>query len=209
VASDHYRERMAKAGIGSIEPPEAMEALESLLVGPLNQVILMKTTRDPGLEVVSSGEWLEVLPDLLPSHIEGIMNAITTPLLAESNSLSSGSRLAKEEPINLLSRIQSTLIRHASAVLTVNADEIDPYAELDECGFDTVSLAEWADRLNGEYRLELTPLMLKRQPSIQGLALDLLRQHGRSINDISHVPDNPDTDQSIEDNSGKMSGGVT
>lgn len=45
VASKDYQERMARAGVGSIEPPEAMEALESLLAGPLDQVGLIKTTK--------------------------------------------------------------------------------------------------------------------------------------------------------------------
>ncbi|MCX8131566.1 MAG: SDR family NAD(P)-dependent oxidoreductase [Clostridia bacterium] len=44
VASEDYQERMAQAGIGSIEPPEAMEALENLMSGPINQVALVKTT---------------------------------------------------------------------------------------------------------------------------------------------------------------------
>ncbi|MEJ2415809.1 MAG: SDR family NAD(P)-dependent oxidoreductase, partial [Exilibacterium sp.] len=50
VSSDHYRKRMAAAGIGSIEPPEAMTALEQLLCGPLAQMALLKTTRPSALE---------------------------------------------------------------------------------------------------------------------------------------------------------------
>jgi hypothetical protein len=46
VASKAYQERMAKSGIGSIEPPEAMEALEKLVGGPMNQVALLKTIKD-------------------------------------------------------------------------------------------------------------------------------------------------------------------
>jgi len=45
VASDDYRQRMARAGIGSIEPPEAMEALDRLLAGPVDQVVFVKTTQ--------------------------------------------------------------------------------------------------------------------------------------------------------------------
>ncbi|MED4567852.1 SDR family NAD(P)-dependent oxidoreductase, partial [Bacillus atrophaeus] len=42
VSSPDYQQRMAQAGIGSIEAPEAMEALELLLGGPLHQLVLMK-----------------------------------------------------------------------------------------------------------------------------------------------------------------------
>jgi acyl transferase domain-containing protein len=45
VASQEYRERMAQIGVGSIEPAEAMEALEHLLAGPVDQMVLLKTTQ--------------------------------------------------------------------------------------------------------------------------------------------------------------------
>jgi NADP-dependent 3-hydroxy acid dehydrogenase YdfG len=44
VATKIYRERLAKMGLGSIEPPEAMQALEQLLAGPLDRVAFLKTT---------------------------------------------------------------------------------------------------------------------------------------------------------------------
>ncbi|WP_052410167.1 SDR family NAD(P)-dependent oxidoreductase [Paenibacillus durus] len=45
VASDSYNTRMNNAGIGSIETPEAMKALEILLAGPLDRLGFIKTTR--------------------------------------------------------------------------------------------------------------------------------------------------------------------
>ncbi|WP_345027195.1 SDR family NAD(P)-dependent oxidoreductase, partial [Flavivirga jejuensis] len=45
VSSEIYRDRMKKFGIDSIEAPEGMEALESLLNGPFDQISLMKTTK--------------------------------------------------------------------------------------------------------------------------------------------------------------------
>ncbi|WP_088833756.1 SDR family NAD(P)-dependent oxidoreductase [Paenibacillus tyrfis] len=42
VASPAYQERMTQAGIGSIKPPEGMQALEALLEGPMDQMALMK-----------------------------------------------------------------------------------------------------------------------------------------------------------------------
>ncbi|TMC15472.1 MAG: KR domain-containing protein [Chloroflexi bacterium] len=47
VAEPVYRERMAQVGMGSIEPEEAMEALEYLLAGPVKQMALLKTTKLP------------------------------------------------------------------------------------------------------------------------------------------------------------------
>jgi acyl transferase domain-containing protein/acyl carrier protein len=42
VASDAYRARMARVGMGSIEPAEAMAAIETLLAAPLNQLAFLK-----------------------------------------------------------------------------------------------------------------------------------------------------------------------
>ena len=44
VSSPDYQERMQQAGIGSIEPENAMAALDALLNGPLEQVVLLKFT---------------------------------------------------------------------------------------------------------------------------------------------------------------------
>ncbi|MCU7925174.1 MAG: SDR family NAD(P)-dependent oxidoreductase [Candidatus Thiodiazotropha sp. (ex Dulcina madagascariensis)] len=45
VATSGYRERMAKSGIGSIEPDEAMQGLDKLLSGGINQAALLKSTK--------------------------------------------------------------------------------------------------------------------------------------------------------------------
>ncbi|WP_262385081.1 SDR family NAD(P)-dependent oxidoreductase [Priestia megaterium] len=45
VASEKYQARMKQSGIGSIEPSEAMEALEALLAGPMDQISLMKINK--------------------------------------------------------------------------------------------------------------------------------------------------------------------
>jgi acyl transferase domain-containing protein/acyl carrier protein len=68
VASDAYRARMAQAGIGSIEPQEAMAALEKLLGSSVQQIVFLKTTRPEvatGLGVVP-GDTLTVVPSLPP-----------------------------------------------------------------------------------------------------------------------------------------------
>ncbi|WP_160717044.1 SDR family NAD(P)-dependent oxidoreductase [Chitinophaga solisilvae] len=42
VAGETYRQKMAATGMGSIEPPEAMEALEQLLTAAADQAVFMK-----------------------------------------------------------------------------------------------------------------------------------------------------------------------
>jgi polyketide synthase PksN len=76
VASKEYQERMAKAGIGSIEPPDAMDALETLLAGPKDQVALMKITKPLVMEGINTEESIEFYPEDLLSNVENLQNRI-------------------------------------------------------------------------------------------------------------------------------------
>ena len=70
VADPSYQDRMERAGIGSIEPEEGMEALENLLNGPLDQLALFKTSRADVLENLGetcSNEWINSYPQAIPS----------------------------------------------------------------------------------------------------------------------------------------------
>ncbi|RDK86824.1 SDR family NAD(P)-dependent oxidoreductase, partial [Enterobacillus tribolii] len=60
VASPFYREQMAKQGVDSIEPPEAMATLERLLTGPFTWLGLIKTLRDDAfpLLVDRQADWI-------------------------------------------------------------------------------------------------------------------------------------------------------
>ncbi|MBT2575227.1 amino acid adenylation domain-containing protein [Bacillus sp. ISL-51] len=60
VSSSEYQERMKQAGVGSIEAPEAMAALERLLGGPLNQLVMMKPEKEPDEQ---PDEIIEVYPE--------------------------------------------------------------------------------------------------------------------------------------------------
>ncbi|MFF0826323.1 SDR family NAD(P)-dependent oxidoreductase [Brevibacillus sp. NPDC003359] len=61
VASDVYRTRMMKQGIGSVEHPEAMLALEMLLEGPMHQLGLIKTIGSRDVYRVNRRELITVL----------------------------------------------------------------------------------------------------------------------------------------------------
>ena len=69
VASEGYRARMAKLGIGSIEPEEGMAALERLLGGSLSQTIFLKTTSSRAL---GAGERQTQAAAQAPSLIHGL-----------------------------------------------------------------------------------------------------------------------------------------
>jgi acyl transferase domain-containing protein/tryptophanase/SAM-dependent methyltransferase len=76
VASKAYQDRMAQLGFGSIEPPEAMEALETLLSGPTDQIVMIKTTKPLSLEGMIPEELITVCPQSLPSILKILHNHI-------------------------------------------------------------------------------------------------------------------------------------
>jgi acyl transferase domain-containing protein/ubiquinone/menaquinone biosynthesis C-methylase UbiE len=79
VSSKDYQDRMTQAGIGSIEPPEAMEALETLLAGTMPQIALIKTTKPLTMEEMNPGELIAVYPENFPSIIQDMRNHIHKP----------------------------------------------------------------------------------------------------------------------------------
>ncbi|MCX8131319.1 MAG: SDR family NAD(P)-dependent oxidoreductase, partial [Clostridia bacterium] len=76
VASPEYRERMTKAGIGSIDTEEAMEALERLLSGDMNQVAFIKTTRSTTVEGINYGELITVCPESTMPDVHTVLGHI-------------------------------------------------------------------------------------------------------------------------------------
>ena len=70
VTDQSHKARMERAGIGSIEPEEGMEALETLLNGSFDQLALIKTLTADALGTLSgltSNEWISSYPQTLPS----------------------------------------------------------------------------------------------------------------------------------------------
>ncbi|AOO62161.1 type I polyketide synthase [Bacillus velezensis] len=76
VASEQYRKRMERDGIASIEAPEAMKTLETLLSGPYDQLALIKTT-DPVFMKDDLKEQVTVYPEKIPSALGQLAVNIT------------------------------------------------------------------------------------------------------------------------------------
>ncbi|WKB56131.1 SDR family NAD(P)-dependent oxidoreductase (plasmid) [Eleftheria terrae] len=61
VASDAYRARMARQGIGSIEPDAGMQALDTLLRGPLDRLAFLRIDRhSPLASMVDADRWVRL-----------------------------------------------------------------------------------------------------------------------------------------------------
>ena len=61
---------------------------------------------------------------------------------------------------NLQERLQTTLMQAISKLLKVKLEDIDADTELNEYGFDSISLTEFTNNLNQEFELELTPVVI-------------------------------------------------
>jgi acyl transferase domain-containing protein/acyl carrier protein/SAM-dependent methyltransferase len=83
VAAPAYQERMARAGIGAIDPVRAMEVLESLLAGPLRQMAFINTTASLSLNRLNPGELLTVYPERIPAVPLGMGNRDHRPELPD------------------------------------------------------------------------------------------------------------------------------
>ncbi|MCX8131980.1 MAG: SDR family NAD(P)-dependent oxidoreductase [Clostridia bacterium] len=77
AGSDDFHIWMERKGIGSIEPVEAMDALNVLLAGPMDQIALMKPTKPSGFEGIKpAAELITAHPRHLPSEIQNMQKNI-------------------------------------------------------------------------------------------------------------------------------------
>jgi polyketide synthase PksM len=102
-----FRDWMKQEGIGSIEPGEAMEALETLLAGPMKQMALVKATKPSGLEGLNLvEETIKIYPEHFTSTGKNLQNALQLP---KQNSLLQDlepvMELEKKEMDKLLARL--------------------------------------------------------------------------------------------------------
>ncbi|MCR8978422.1 SDR family NAD(P)-dependent oxidoreductase [Brevibacillus laterosporus] len=172
VASDTYKKRMAQAGIGSIEPAEAMEALEALLSGGFNQTLVMKTMKPVSLIGTTQDELIEIYPESIQSTIQNLKNrklSHNKENQAFSKSTESTTQEITETDL-LLKKVQTVVIKLACNILQVDKEEIDLEAELNEYGFDPIYVSELTDTMNREYGLDLKSIELFDLPTLSHIA---------------------------------------
>jgi len=166
VASDAYRERMTRAGFDSIEPPEAMSALEILVNGSLDQIALIKTTRALPLEGVNPEESITIYPQDLSANVFDIKKA---PVVSDSTT--------GIDIDSLVDMMKSALTQAASQALNVKTDDIDAEAPWDEYGFDPMLVTGFINNLNHQFKLELNPTIFHEHPTLHNFAQYLVKEY--------------------------------
>ncbi|WP_030547342.1 SDR family NAD(P)-dependent oxidoreductase [Streptomyces albus] len=141
VASAAYRERMAREGIGSIEPAEGMAALEFLLSSPFERLALMKVA-DPG--------------------------RIAALDMTQSLTATAGAA-GPAEPVSDAT-VLGQLRDLAGARIGGRIQASDDGRELTAYGFAPAQLTELAERIGEHYRVHLTQAAFIDHPTLPELA---------------------------------------
>ncbi|WP_371400213.1 SDR family NAD(P)-dependent oxidoreductase [Bacillus wiedmannii] len=167
VASKDYQNRMEQVGIGSIEPPEAMEALEILLAGPIDQMALIKIIKPLTLDGVQWDEWIEIYTEEKHSSTH-----------LEIKTVSGAFELTTEiDEVQLIEKVQVTLIEIVSKVLNVKTEDIDTDVELGEYGFERIKLNELVNILNREFNIDLAVTIIFDYSTINSFAVYLVKEY--------------------------------
>ena len=147
-----------------------------------------------GMHAMSSGSGLEAFYRALASAhdqvavIEGDAQRLRAGLFAdtpsearESSAQAQGATQAIGDHTELQALLLDYLSEDVSRALRVKREEVYADAELSEFGFDSISLTDFANRLNGALGLRLMPTVFFEFPSLQALSGHLLGQHPEAI----------------------------
>ncbi|MCG8915258.1 SDR family NAD(P)-dependent oxidoreductase [Actinokineospora sp. PR83] len=153
VATSRYQERMARAGIGSVEPDEAMAALELLLRSPVDRLAVVRAFPsavpfiDRSEEVVlDAPAWAGRVPGDVPALLDELRD------------------LANEQ---VGGKIRSS----------------DEVRQLSDYGLAPADLAELARRVGDRYRVNLAQAVFIDHPTLPDLARHLVGALGGRAED--------------------------
>ncbi|MCP4411103.1 MAG: hypothetical protein GY808_00795 [Gammaproteobacteria bacterium] len=114
--------------------------------------------------------------------IEGVVsklrkNLFNIPVPQKKSPVTQAATHSSIDTGSLLFKIRSMLIQAVSNTLKINIQDIDIDVEFNEYGFDSITLTDFANRLNEKYNLELTPTLFFEHVTIGSLADYLARKH--------------------------------
>lgn len=151
----HVKERLSAEGLVAMETSTALRALDwGLMINRPQWMVL-----EGDLERIVSRVNRKSLPAELKSHGSGSEALQVQPAASEGGTL--------PQSVN---ELENQLRGIISAVLKVTPSEVDVLTEWSEYGFDSVTYAEMAERINRKYGLELTPALFFEYTTVQALA---------------------------------------
>ncbi|MCZ8519621.1 SDR family NAD(P)-dependent oxidoreductase [Paenibacillus caseinilyticus] len=91
---------------------------------------------------------------------------------------------AKQDMAGRLENVQAVLMAAVSKLLMVKPEDIDVHSDLNEYGFDSISLTQFANRLNDELGLELTPTVFFEYTTLHEVAEYLIAEYPDQLGDV-------------------------
>jgi polyketide synthase PksN len=91
-----FRKRMAKIGMAAITPEAGMQAIETLLAGPFDQLVCLATTRPDVLLELAGPMELTVLPGVRPAALRAWADRIHVPSLGDFDLAAESSKFTEE-----------------------------------------------------------------------------------------------------------------
>ncbi|MCB2360146.1 PfaD family polyunsaturated fatty acid/polyketide biosynthesis protein [Clostridium estertheticum] len=177
VSSEEYKSRMEQVGIGSIEAPEAMEALEKLLSGNIDQTIFLKSDRPLKMKNIKEDELIKVYPYKIDSYIENVSNS-------HQNNVEITNNHTNKENLKLVSKIQEALMHILADLLDVNMEDLDAYVELTEYIFDLIKMHELVKVINERYNVEINHEEILEYKNINSVAQFIVNRYQEILDPI-------------------------
>ncbi len=84
---------------------------------------------------------------------------------------------ARPETGRFAEKFLSDLLQMAGDILKIDAEDIDPEAEINEHGFDSIDFTQLANKINERFGLELTPTIFFEHPSLSDFSGSLCHHH--------------------------------
>ncbi|MCX7921058.1 MAG: SDR family NAD(P)-dependent oxidoreductase [Clostridia bacterium] len=78
---------------------------------------------------------------------------------------------------SLMDKVQADLMQMVSKALKVKLNDIEPDTELNEYGFDSITFTEFANKLNDQYKLDLTPTIFFEYTTLHSLVKHLVEEY--------------------------------
>jgi polyketide synthase PksN len=112
-----------------------------------------------------------------PGRMRQKLRAMLTPPVPSPRRVPAATAAAGMDSAALADNMQAALLEIVSKILNVKKEDIDVDTELNEYGFDSITLTEFANELNREYRLELNPTAFFEHPTLRDFTRYLVEEH--------------------------------
>ncbi|MCP4137976.1 MAG: SDR family NAD(P)-dependent oxidoreductase, partial [bacterium] len=108
----------------------------------------------------------------------------------------------KQPGIETAGMIESSLLQFASEIINVGVDEIDVSENMNEYGFDPITVTEFGKQINGKFDLDIKPAIFSDYSSINALVEFLDKEYHETFNtyysdSMKEEKIDPDTDKKI------------